>query len=72
MTQQKTLFPEPEPERIDTQPGCDSLDDDEPPFGPLMYLQELYIAIKGRQGKKAADIKTRRVWANYRQTEEHQ
>ena len=76
MTKQKTLFseqPEEIPDYIEPLPGCDSLDDDglgdEPPYGPLMYLQELYASQSAVIGTMLARRRAEAVWRNYRQEE---
>ena len=67
MSQQKTLFSEPESDHIEPLPGCDMLDDDEPPYGPLMYLQELYASMAAVIGATLAGRRAQAAWANYRQ-----
>ena len=67
MSRQKTLFSEPEPDHIEPLPGCDMLDDDEPPYGPLMYLQELYASMAADIGAARAGPIAQAAWANYRQ-----
>ncbi len=76
MTRQKTLFAaqsEEIPDYIEPLPGCDSLDDDglgdDPPYGPLMYLQELYASQAAVIGPMLARRRAEAVWTNYRQEE---
>jgi hypothetical protein len=43
------------------------LDDDEPPYGPLMYLQELYASMSAVIGATLAGRRAQAAWGNYRQ-----
>jgi hypothetical protein len=65
VTRQRILFPEPDPDRLDPDIEYSTLEDDEPPFGPLMYLQELHASLKQVRGAEYASIKCREAWARY-------
>jgi hypothetical protein len=62
---QKTLFSEPDPDRLDPAIQYATLEDDEPPFGPLLYLQFLGESLRRERGQVYASIQCRRIWAEY-------
>jgi hypothetical protein len=65
---QRTPFPEPDPDRLDPAIQYATLEeDDDPPFGPLLYLQFLGDSLRRNRGQALAAIQCRRIWAEYRQ-----